>query len=212
MKKIIALTLAILLMIGIIGAGTLAAFRNTEPSPDNAFAAGTLNLIVNGVDDGVGIAEFTVTNANPSQTGAGTWTLVNAGNLAGFIDLELISVTNAENYNAATDQAEAVDDADTSDLTGGGELAANMDVVLFVDDGAGGGTANNGIKDGTEATIYTGKLSSIAASYDQNLALAAGATTYISMTWSVALAVDNTIMGDSATLDLTFELAQTTGQ
>ncbi|RJQ41302.1 MAG: hypothetical protein C4555_00190 [Dehalococcoidia bacterium] len=213
MKRIIGLTLALLLMIGIIGAGTLAAYRNTEPSPNNAFAAGTLNLIVNGVDDGVGIAEFTVTNANPGQTGAGTWTLVNAGDLAGYIDTENITVTNAENYNAATDQAEAVDDADTSDLTGGGELAANMDVVLFVDDGAGTpANANNGVLDAGEVTIYSGKLSGIASAYDQNLALAAGATTYISMTWSVALAVDNTIMGDSATLDLIFELAQTTGQ
>lgn len=212
MKRIIGLTLALILMIGIIGASTLAAYRNTEPSPNNAFAAGTLNLVVNGVDDGIGVAEFTVTAANPGQTGAGTWTLVNAGDLAGYIDTENITVTNSENYNAATNQAEAVDDGDTSDLTGGGELAANMDVVLFIDDGAGGGTANNGIKDGTEATIYSGKLGSIAASYDQNLALAAGGTTYISMTWSVALAVDNTIMGDSATLDLTFELAQTIGQ
>ncbi len=212
MKKIIALTLALLLMIGIIGAGTLAAYKNTEPSPDNTFTAGTLNLVVDGVDNGIGVAKFTVTNASPNATGAGTWTLVNAGNLAGYIDLESIAVTNAENYNAATDQAEAENDADTSNGTGGGELAANMDIVLFVDNGAGGGTANNGIKDGTEATIYSGKLGSIAAAYDQNLALAAVGTTYISMTWSVALAVNNTIMGDSATLDLTFELAQTTAQ
>jgi len=212
MKKIIALTLGILLMIGIIGAGTFAAFRNTEPSPNNTFATGTLNLTVDAIDDGIGAAKFTVTNANPGQGGAGTWTLVNAGNLAGYIDLESIAVTNAENYNAATNQAEAVDDADTSNGTGVGELAANMDVVLFVDDGAGAGTANNGIKDGTEATIYSGKMGSIAANYEQNLALAAAGTTYISMTWSVGLAVNNTIMGDSATLALTFELAQTSGQ
>ncbi len=212
MKKIIALTLALLLMIGIVGVSTMAAYRNTEPSPGNSFAAGTLNLVVNGIDNGIGAANFTVTNANPGQTGAGTWTLVNAGNLAGYIDTENITATNAENFNAATNQAEAVDDADTSDATGGGELAANMDVVLFVDDGAGGGVANNRIQDGTETIIYSGKLGSIAAAYDQNLALAAGGTTYISMTWSVALAVNNTIMGDSATLGLTFELAQTTAQ
>ena len=201
-----------LLIIGIIGVSTLAAYRNIEPSPGNTFAAGTLNLVVDETDDGIGVAKFEVTNASTNSTGTGTWSLINAGNLAGYIDLESIVVTNAENYNAATDQAEAVDDADTSDLTGGGELAANMDVVLFVDNGAGGGTANNGIKDGTEATIYSGKLGSIAVAYDQNLPLAAGGTTYISMTWSVPLAVNNTIMGDSATLDLTFELAQTTAQ
>lgn len=212
MKKIIGLSIVALMIIGIVGGGTLAYFKNTEPSPGNTFASGTLNLTVNGVDDGIGIAEFTVTNANPGQTGAGTWTLVNAGNLAGFIDIESIAVTNAENYNLATNQAELENDADTTDLTGVGELAANMDVVLFVDDGAGAGTANNGIKDGTEATIYSGKLGSIAATYPQNLALAASGTAYISMTWSVDIAVNNTIMGDSATLNMTFELAQTTGQ
>jgi len=147
MKKIIALTLALLLMIGIIGAGTMAAFRNTEPSPDNTFAAGTLNLVVDETDDGIGVAKFTVTNASPNATGAGTWSLVNAGNLAGYIDLESITVTNAENYNAAINQAEAVDDADTSDLTGGGELAANMDIVLWVD------TNHDGVKDVGETDV-----------------------------------------------------------
>jgi len=132
MKRIFGLTLVLLLMIGIIGTGTLAAYRNTEPSPNNAFAAGTLNLVVNGFDDSIGVAEFTVTDANPGQTGTGTWTLVNAGDPAGYIDTENITVTNFENYNAATDKA--VDDANTSNATGGGELAVNMDVVLFVDD------------------------------------------------------------------------------
>jgi len=59
---------------------------------------------------------------------------------------------------------------------------------------------------------YTGKLGSIASHYEKNLALAASGTTYISMTWSVDIGVNNTIMGDSAVLDLTFELAQTTAQ
>lgn len=211
MKRIIGLTIGALLIISITGAGTWAYFSNTEPSTGNTFTSQTLNLTVNG-NDGANTVEFTVTNANPGQSGTGTWTIVNSGTLAGYLDIESIAVTNAENYAAATNEAEAVDDADTSDLTGVGELAANMDVVLFVDDGAGAGTANNGIKDGTEATIYSGKMGSIAASYGQNLPVGIGATTYVSMTWSVDTAVDNTIMGDSSALAMTFELAQTTGQ
>lgn len=212
MKKVLGLSIAALLLIGLAVGGTFAYFSNTETSTGNTFTAGTLNLTVNG-NDGANTVVFTVTNANPGESGAGTWALVNTGNLDGYIDLENISVTNAENYDANTDEAEAADDSDTSDATGGGELGANLDVVLFIDDGSGGGTANNGIQDGTEATIYSGKLDSIAASYDQNLPLAGpGGTTYISMTWSVDSSVDNIIMGDSATLDIDVELGQTAGQ
>jgi hypothetical protein len=163
-------------------------------------------------NDGSNTVVFTVPNANPGQSGSGTWTLVNNGSLPGYIDLEAISVTNAENYNAATNEAEAADDADTSDATGVGELAANLDVVLFVDDGAGAGVANNRILDGTEVTIYSGKLGAIAASYNQNMLLAAGGTTYVSMTWSVSTGVNNLILGDSATLNITFELGQVSAQ
>jgi spore coat-associated protein N len=211
MKKILGLTIACVLLMAMVAGVTIAYFSDTETSDNNTFTAGTLNLTANG-NDGSNTIVFTVTNANPGQNGSGTWTLVNTGNLAGYIDLESVSVTNAENFNAATNEAEAANDADTSNATGIGELTANLDVVLFVDDGTGSGTANNRIQDGTEATIYSGKLGSIAASYNLNLALGSGATTYVSMTWSVATGVNNTIMGDSATLNITVELGQTSGQ
>ena len=211
MKKILGLTIACVLLMAMVAGVTIAYFSDTETSDSNTFTAGTLNLTVNG-NDGSNTIVFTVANANPGQGGSGTWTLVNTGNLAGYVDLENVSVTNAENFNAATNEAEAANDADTSNATGGGELAANLDVVLFVDDGAGGGTANNRIQDGTKASIYNGKLGSIAGSYNQNLTLGSAATTYISMTWSVGTGVNNTIMGDSATLNITVELGQTTGQ
>ncbi len=211
MKKIIGLTIVALLILSIISIGTFAYFSDTETSNNNTFTAGTLNLTVD-TNDGTNTVKFTVTNANPGQNGTSTWALVNVGNSAGYVDLESISVTSTENYNLATNEAEAADDTDTSNLTGGGELAANMDVVLFVDDGIGGGTANNGIKDGGEVAIYTGKLNAIAGSYNQNLALAASGTAYISMGWSVATSVNNIIQGDSAILNMTFELGQTSGQ
>jgi len=172
---------------------------------DVPITPGTLDLEVDG-NDGVNTVKFTVTGANPGQSGAGTWTLVNSGTTAGYIDLENINVTNAENYDAATDEAETAGDGDTSDATGGGELGANLDVVLFVD------TSNDGVADAGETVIYAGKLDDIPASYDLNLALAAGGTTYISLTWSVDILVGNTIMGDSTTLNMSIELSETSGQ
>ena len=210
MKKILISLMAIALVIGLVGAGSFALFNDTETSTGNTFTAGTLDLNLDGGN--VNVVKFTVTDTYPGASGSGTWTLVNAGSLAGYVDLESISKANAENYDAATNEAEAVDDADTSDENGGGELGANLAVVLFWDDGAGGGTAGNGIKDGSEATIYSGALDSIANNYEANYLLNNGATTYISMTWSINSNVNNQIQGDSATLDITFELAQTTGQ
>ncbi|MCK9356269.1 MAG: CalY family protein [Dehalococcoidia bacterium] len=215
MKRILGLSIAALLITGLVVGGTMAYFSDTETSTGNTFTAGTLNLTVDG-NDGSNTLKFTVTNANPGEGSFGIWTLVNTGNLPGYVDFSSIAVTNAEHYNLATDEAEEYDattnpggDSDTSDATGVGELAANLDVVLFVDDGAGGGTANNGAQDGTEATVYSGKLGSIAASYDQDLPLSNGATTYLSMTWSVATSVGNLIMGDGCTLGMTVELDQT---
>ena len=210
MKKILISLMAIALVVGLVGAGTMAYFYDTETSTGNTFTAGTLDLNLDGGN--VNVVKFTVADTYPGASGGGTWTLLNAGSLAGYVDLENISVANAENYDADTNEAEAVDDTDTSNATGGGELGAKLDVVLFWDDGTGGGTAGNGIQDGTEATIYSGDLDSIAGNYEANYLLSDGATTYISMTWSIDTNVNNQIQGDSATLDITFELAQTTGQ
>ena len=210
MKKILMSLMTIALVIGLVGAGTVAYFSDTETSTGNTFTAGTLDLNLDGGN--VNVVKFTVADTYPGASDKGSWTLLNAGSLAGYVDLENISVANAENYDVDTNEAEAADDLDTSNVIGGGELGANLDVVLFWDDGTGGGTAGNGIQDGTEATIYSGALDDIASSYQANYFLDVGATTYISMTWSIGTGVNNQIQGDSATLDITFELAQTTGQ
>lgn len=211
MKKIIGLTIAAVLIIGMVGGGTWAYFSDTESTTGNTFTAGTLNLDLSGV--GTEGVSFTFDNVVPGSSGNLTWEIVNTGSIEGYVDLENISVVNAENYDAATDDAEAEDDSDTSDASGGGELGANLDVVLFWDDGSGtGATAGNGAQEGSEATIYSGDLDSISGSIGANYSLGTGSTSYISMTWSVGTGVDNQIMGDSATLDLDVELAQTTGQ
>ena len=210
MKKIIGLSIVAVLIIGMVGAGTWAYFSDTETSTGNTFTAGTLDL---NLDSGnVNVIKFTVSNANPGESGYGTWILDNTGNLGGYIDIENISFSNAENYDAATDSAESEDDGDTSNATGGGELGANLDIELFWDDGGNTGIANNGIRDGDEALIYSGDLDGIAGSYATDYSLGATSTTYLSMTWSVDSGVNNTIMGDSVTLNLDIELAQTTGQ
>ena len=47
MKKIIGLTIAIVLAVGIFGVATFAYFTDTETSTGNTFTAGTLDLKTN---------------------------------------------------------------------------------------------------------------------------------------------------------------------
>ncbi|MDI6903859.1 MAG: TasA family protein, partial [Methanocellales archaeon] len=180
------------------GGATFAYFSDTETSTGNTFTAGTLDLKLDEGDDNV--VKFKLADLKPGDSGVGTWALRNAGSIPGYLDLESISVVDDP---GTTPESEPTPD--------NGELGANMDVVLFWDDGAGNGIAGNGIQDGTEATIYSGKLASISVA-EQNYPLAAGATTYISLTWSIGSGVGNEIQGDISTLNITFELAQTTGQ
>jgi len=89
---------------------------------------------------------------------------------------------------------------------GEGELSANMDINLFID------VNGDGVFDSGDTTIYTGLLSGIAANYDQNIALNALATKYISLNWGIPSGAGNDIQSDSVSVDMTFELGQTTAQ
>ena len=82
MKKILGLTIAIVLAVGIIGTGTLAYFIDTESSTDNVFTAGTLDLKTNDAD---GISEvLNATNIAPGDTiGPAGIELRNAGSTDG---------------------------------------------------------------------------------------------------------------------------------
>lgn len=206
MKKIF-ISLAIIAAVSAIGWGaTTAYFSNTETSTGNTFTAGTLDLNLDGVNTNV--VKFTETNLKPGDSGTNYWTINNVGSLAGFVDVESIDVVDDD---VSCTEPEGVAEADiTCGGTGAGtgELGANMDITLFVD------VDHNGVVDigDGDSVIYSGKLASIAASYDQDISLAAGATTYVSLNWSIGTGVGNNIQSDSSTANLTFELGQTTGQ
>jgi len=227
MKKILISLMTIALVGALIGGGIYAYFSDVETSTGNVFTAGTLNLnLTDTSDDGSEseTATWVFSNIAPGETGGGGagagLTVSNTGSLDGYLDLSSITPTNAENYDAATDEAEAADDANTSDATGGGELGANLLVQIWLDadnDGAVGVAA--GVL--TEVSIYpaaaigapdpgvTGVLDSIAATYDLDELLNWGSSTYIAILWDLPSATTNTVQGDSVTLTFTVELDQT---
>jgi predicted ribosomally synthesized peptide with SipW-like signal peptide len=216
--------MTIALVGALVGGGVYAYFNDTETSTGNVFTAGTLNLdLTDASDDGTEseAATWVFSALVPgSSAGGARLTITNNGTINGYLDLSSVAVANAENYDAATDEAEATMDADTSDETGGGELGENLRVQIWID------TNNDGVVDTTggnldEESIYpaaaigeadpgvTGVLDSIAATYDLDEALNAGNTTYIALLYDLPTSANNTIQGDSATLTFVVELDQT---
>ena len=66
MKKIAGLTIAALLIIGLVGGGTYAYFSDTESSTGNTLTAGTLDLNIDGGD--AAVTTFDVSNVAPGDS------------------------------------------------------------------------------------------------------------------------------------------------
>ena len=198
MNKIFLNLISIFAVAAIAATATVAYFSDTETSTGNVFAAGTLDLDVD-ENNGNNTVKFTVSNMKPTDAQTGIYTLNNTGSIAGYLDLESISVANSENGILEPEQQAGDVTADT------GELQTLVDLYIWID------TDNNGLPN--EAQIYSGKTGSVAGSYDVDQLIAASGNTYLGgkVDWPSQVD-DNKAMGDDFTLDLTFELAQTIGQ
>ena len=98
MKKILGLTIAFMLLIGMGGIGTWAYFQDTETSTGNVFAAGTLDLKTDDVD-GV-MQTLYASNLKPGNNVSGSITLKNSGSVAGSsLDLVFSYVESDNSFN-----------------------------------------------------------------------------------------------------------------
>ena len=196
---ILTVTLALLLVAALGAIGTGAWFSDTETSNGNTLTAGSLDLKVDG--DDTNVVKFTVNNMRPGNQPKASWTLANDGTLNGYLDLEDILVTSNENgilepESSAGDTTAAV-----------GELQNVVNLRLFVD------TNKDGWISTGEVVFYNGPAGSIAGNYELNELIAAGSDIKIVALfdwWNTA--DDNMAMSDDFTLNITFELGQTTGQ
>ena len=211
MKKILISLMTIAMMAALIGGGVFAYFNDVETSADNSFTAGTLDLTVDGANPWAS-TKITAANMKPGSSGAVDCTLVNAGNLAGTLTVDIKSLVDSQ---GTCTEPECVNEGGTYSggvCTGNTpvNLSAKMDIVVWVDDGAGSGTANNGIKDGTEQQLFSGTLfaADAAATWSVTGGLGAGTTTYIGISYSIATTVTNEIQGDSSTFTIEFVLGQ----
>jgi len=231
MKKILGLTVAALLVMGLVGGGTWAYFTDVETSTGNVFTAGTLNLVpdtagsgsctVDVIAGGDGInGNVAFSLVKPGDTGIITWTLYNDGTLPGTLKV-------ASDFTFGLgDEPEPETNVVANDLTDG-DLDDFVGVKFQRGAGTDAASATTALATGYllgDAGTYA-KLSLLEAALDdatgQAMAAIDGGDDYIiyKLSWSVADDIytfeatpadvdDNIIQGDTATINVTFTLEQ----
>lgn len=180
-KKILLSILIIGTVAVVAGAGTWAAFSDTEKSSGNTLTAGTmdLQLSADGTNFYQGISSaLSIADVYPGATGAmtGAITVKNVGSVPGKLTWTTAVASNDE--NGLTDpEVKASDDATT------GELGPYVTITYTAD--------------GTSVDPATG------------VTIAPGATVTIAANYLIADAGNN-IQSDIATFDVDFTLTQNT--
>lgn len=211
MKKILMSLMTMALVGALIGGGIYAYFNNVESSAGNNFAAGRLNLTVDSEDPWTS-TKITASNMKPGDSGAVDCTLTNDGSLAGTLTANIKDLVDSQ---GTCNEPECSDESGT--YSGGScsgntpvNLSVKLDIVIWVDDGAGGGTANDGVQDAGEQQLFSGTLAAADAAGPWTITggLGAGNTTYIGIAYSIADTVGNEIQDDSSTFTIEFSLVQ----
>ncbi len=200
MNKRLSILGTLTLIAALVGIGAFGAFFDTETSNDNTFTAGSLNLTLDG-NDGTNVVKWTVGPMVPGNQPTGKFVLANTGNVPGYLDLEKIVVTSAE--NGIIEPEASAGDVSTSD----GELEDVLNLTLYHDKNC------DGYYSAGDVYIFNGKVGTIAANYNSNISVPAGGSVCVMGVydwWDTA--DDNKAMTDSFELDFTFELGQKESQ
>lgn len=210
MKKILGLTVAALLVMGLVGGGTWAYFSDTETSTGNVLTAGTLNLSVNDVDPLT--TSIDISGVYPGQTGSVDWLLKNDGTIAGSLDIVFSSIVDDENGVNEPEEDDGDEDGTVATPGTNGELAEKVYVLCYIDDNDD--DAYDALDGDTliwDNYIKGGGTDLGAAEELSNFAMAAnygsGDDKAFRLEWEVVESgIDNEIQSDSTGFDITFEL------
>jgi spore coat-associated protein N len=202
MKKILGLTLATLLVMTFVSGGTWAYFNDTESSSNNSLTAGTLDLNIEGGDSAV--TTFSVDSAVPGDSGSGSDTLANVGDLNGELDIEFSAITNTGGSGGGEFE------------DGIGNLGAVAEIAAFIDVDQSGTWNSGDIGLKSDGTTYN---DSVALDYDAIddydsqtwdaiETLAASSTDDFIIMWRIPAGAGNDIQGDSVSFDIAFIMEQ----
>ena len=202
MNKKILISLSI---IGVVAAiaigGTIAYFSDTETSTGNTFTAGTLNLKV-GDNDPTGW-NFQIGDIKPGDSGFQEVILQNTGSLDGYLHITFTNLVNDD--ISCTDPERDVEGGDcgVSLDPGKGELAENLDILIYLDV-----NADNDFDLGTDTLIYQGKAEGILEGDMFNYSLPVSASRDFRIKWVLDNSIGNIVQTDTTGFDVIFELTQ----
>jgi len=195
-KKIIIALMTVILSSAFIAGSSYAVFSDTRDDSGSLFISGTPDLKV--TENPSDPAMLGVNSMEHEDNRTTTYKLTNLGTADGnHLTVDLVNLVDSPGF---TPEPEPIPDL--------GELSAHMNVVLWADNGASGGIAGDGIINGTEDTLYSGKLNLEAGPYSVANGLRAGATAYISVHCSIPSDAGNEIQGDSCSFNTEFVLTQ----
>jgi predicted ribosomally synthesized peptide with SipW-like signal peptide len=148
MKKITIALAIIILVAGVALGVTGAVFSDTEKVENNIFAAGELNLKVNG-QNGPLTAKFTSDDMKPGNTyNGGCVTLKNVGSMDGTVSVKINNLISHENGITDPESKDGdvsgtqIDPTGYNNNTGNGELWDQITIKACFDDGTGSHTGN----------------------------------------------------------------------
>jgi spore coat-associated protein N len=222
MRKILGLTIAAVLVMGLVGGGTWAFFSDTETVAGNYFAAGTIDLTLGGTT-----TSFALSGLKPGDS-ADPEVDVDLTNAAGGISANLsISIGLVTNYENGIVGGEGKATLGNDTTTGAteGELGSLVKIAIWIDENDDGWDDGNDYyltsAGGTQAyssgsevpgaayeTINTFATGSV--SWSDLETLAGGETAYfkISYDFPEGGVSDNAAQSDNCTFDFTFTLSQ----
>lgn len=214
MKKILFSVMAILVAVGLVGAGAFAYFNDTETSTGNTFTAGTLDLKVSdwneGFGDGVTLT-WTMSNMKPGVTTVGPFSVLlqNSGTIAG----DHVEISFSHSIDEASNPVES----DTNPSSTPAEMAEWIEITLMTYNATnfltGYTDANgNGFFDLQDVTMspYTdvgGPFDNLPAPPPNS-----GGTRFFTMTLKFNGGATNDIQGDILTTTVTLTLNQDSSQ
>lgn len=196
----VVLCMVIIIAFGAIGTG--AWFSDQETSNNNAIAAGTLDMTIDGVNTNV--IKFNVANAQPGNQPTSYWILKNEGTVGGKLTIDNVNVT--ETGGVATEP-----EAAAGDTANAGDLGQLVNIRLYIDN-----APITGYYGSEDTMFYNGPLAGLNATVFNalNLSLPAGSSVRINAVidwWSHDGNIDNKGQGDTASFDIDFLLTQIHG-
>jgi spore coat-associated protein N len=184
---------AVVLAVAAIGAGTYAAFSDTESGPDGTIAAGTLDLVVGASPGTVNL--FSASNIKPGFSTDVTFTVSNTGSLPGTLTSKL---TTTGTDGTCTEPEYVAEGVGAGACAATGNLPEQMTVAVVA---------------GPNGAVAAAPMSQfLTTGLPLPGTLAAGGTTTYTLRFALpdlSGTTNNKVQGDTINITSTFDLVQT---